>query len=135
MGVRTTRHRLTALVLSSKYPVEQLVAEWLAGIAVAVSVSSGLGALFVVSGQPALLVGLASGAVFAPSLALAAGTWSQSSWLFELTYLMLWYVGPLNGATPVDFLGTTAASIETGVPLAFLGVGIALFGAALLHRK
>ncbi|MFD1585803.1 ABC transporter permease [Halorientalis brevis] len=135
MGVRTTRHRLTALVLSSKYPVEQLVAEWIAGIAVAVSVSSGLGALFVVSGQPALLVGLASGAVFAPSLALAAGTWSQSSWLFELSYLMLWYVGPLNGATPVDFLGSTAASIETGVPLAFLGVGIALFGAALLHRK
>ena len=135
LGTRVVRHRMTDLVLSSNYPVRQLVAEWVGGVVVALAVSSGLVALFVGTGQTSALVGVAAGAVFAPSLAVAAGIWSRSSWLFELSYLMLWYVGPLNGGVPVDFLGTTGESLDAGVPLVFAGLGLALVGAAVVRRK
>ncbi len=135
LGTRAVKHRTTDLVLSSSYPVRQLLAEWVAGVVVAVGVSSGLVALFAGTGQVTALLGLASGALFAPSLAVAAGMWSRSSWLFEVSYLMLWYVGPLNGGEPVDFLGTTAGSLDAGVPFVFVGLSAALVGAAVVRRK
>ncbi|WP_256392992.1 hypothetical protein [Natronoarchaeum rubrum] len=135
LGVRVTNHRMTDLVLSSNHPIGQLLAEWVAGVVVAVGVSSGLLALFVATGQIGALVGIASAALFAPSLAVAAGVWSRSSWLFEMSYLLVWYVGPLNGAEPVDFVGTTAASVGTGVPFVFMGLSVVLVGTALAHRK
>ncbi|WP_205427877.1 ABC transporter permease [Halorussus sp. MSC15.2] len=135
MGVRTVKHRMTNLVLSSKYANRQLIAEWLAGVAVAASISGGLFVLFVGAGQLELLVGYAGGVLFAPSLAIATGIWSRSTWLFEIVYLMIWYVGPLNSAVPLDFIGSTTGSIEAGVPLAFVGVSLVLFGAAVLRRR
>ncbi|WP_423746752.1 hypothetical protein V5735_21705 (plasmid) [Haladaptatus sp. SPP-AMP-3] len=135
IGVRTVHHRLTALVLSSRYPIRQLVAEWVAGVVLAMALGSGAVVLFAVTGQTGILLGYASAVLFAPSLAVAAGIWSRSSTLFELSYLLLWYVGVLNGAPPIDFVGTTAESVDMGVPLVFIGLGIALFGTALVRRK
>ncbi|WP_132058256.1 hypothetical protein [Halorussus amylolyticus] len=135
MGVRTVRHRMTALVLSSRYARKQLVAEWLAGVVVAMGIGAGVLVTFVATGQTELLLGYAGGVFFAPSLAIATGIWSRSSWLFEVVYLMVWYVGPLNGAVPLDFVGSTAGSIERGVPLAFVGASLVLFGTALVRRR
>ena len=136
LGVRTVEHRLTDLVFSSTYPVRQLVAEWVAGVVVAFGVSAGVLALFVEVGLgTGALVGYAAGVLFAPSLAVAAGAWSRSSWPFEVTYLLLWYAGPVNGAAKVDFLGLTADSVRMGVPAAFVGLSLALFVAAVARRK
>lgn len=135
LGVRTTEHGVTDFVLSSRYPLAQLVAEWLSGVVVAAGISAGVVTLFVATGQTSAVLGIAGGVLFAPSLALAAGIWSRSSWLFEVSYLMIWYVGPLNGAVPVDFVGTTVDSIEAHVPVAFVGLGFGLFTAALVRRK
>ena len=41
-------------------------------------------------------VALCCGAAFIPTLALAAGVWSQSSKLFEAVYLVWWYLGPVH---------------------------------------
>ncbi|WP_135806041.1 ABC transporter permease [Halorussus marinus] len=134
LGVRVTKHRVADLVLSSNHPVKQLVAEWFAGVIVAAGVSSGLLTLFALSNQTGTLVGIASGVLFAPSLAVAMGMWSRSSWLFEMSYLLVWYIGPLNGATPMDFIGTTAGSVESGVPIVFTGLSVILLGAGLARR-
>ncbi|MDZ5811645.1 hypothetical protein U4E84_09855 [Halorubrum sp. AD140] len=135
IGTRTAEHRVTDLILSSRYPVMQLVSAWVAGCVVAVAVSSGLIIVFTTTGQFELLLGIASGVLFGPSLAAALGMWSRSTWLFEMTYLLLWYTGPLNRSVPVDFLGTTVQSLETGVPLAFIGMSVVLVALALVRRK
>ena len=134
LGVRVTKHRVADLVLSSNHPVAQLAAEWFAGVILAVGVSSGLVTLFVVSGQMGALLGIASGSLFAPALAIAMGIWSRSSWLFEMTYLLVWYIGPLNGATAVDFIGTMTASVEKGIPLIFIALSVVLVGFSLAQR-
>ncbi|WP_154658549.1 ABC transporter permease [Halopiger djelfimassiliensis] len=135
MGVRTSQNQVTDLVLSSKYPIGQIVAEWLAGVLIAMGLGSGMVVLFVGTGHLGAVLGYASGVLFAPSLAIAAGIWTRSSTLFELFYLLLWYAGPLNGAVPVDFAGSTSDSIEMGVPIVFIGLSIVLFGAAVGRRK
>ncbi|NHN60021.1 hypothetical protein G9466_13175 [Halorussus sp. JP-T4] len=134
LGVRVTKHRVADLVLSSNHPVKQLVAEWVAGVIMAVGVSSGLITLFVATGQMGALLGVASGVLFAPALAIAMGIWSRSSWLFEMIYLLVWYIGPLNGATAVDFIGTMSASVEKGIPLVFIVLSVVLVGLALARR-
>ncbi|CAP15596.1 MULTISPECIES: hypothetical protein [Halobacterium] len=135
MGVRTDKHGMTSLVLSSKYAHKQLIAEWVAGVVVAVSVSGGLPVLFIGAGHPELLLGYLGGISFAPSFAIAAGIWTRSGWLFEIVYLMIWYVGPLNSAVPADFMGTTAESVHARVPLMFAALSIVLLGAAILRRR
>jgi len=135
LGVRVTKHRVADLVLSSNHPVRQLIAEWVAGVTVAVGVSSGLIVLFVVTGQVGGLLGVATGVLFAPALAIAMGIWSRSSWLFEMTYLLVWYIGPLNGATVADFIGVTTASVQKDIPLIFIALSGVLVGFALIRRK
>lgn len=135
IGTRAAEHRITELILSSRYPVVQLVAAWVAGCVVAVGISSGLIILFTSAGHTDVLLGITSGIVFGPSLAAALGMWSRSTWLFEMTYLFLWYIGPLNGGVTVDFVGRTLRSVETGVPLTFIGVSVVLVLLALARRK
>ena len=75
------------------------------------------------------------GAAFIPSLALALGTWSASGKLFEVTYLLLWYLGPMNGTIPLDYLGATDQGIDQGIPLIYSGVSLLLLCIAILGRK
>jgi hypothetical protein len=135
VGVRAVRHRVTDLVYSSGYAVEQLLAEWLSGILVGIGLSGGVLVVLLTTGELGGLVGIASGVLFGPSLAVAIGMWSRSSELFEMTYLLLWYAGPLNGGEPVDFVGATAGSVEMGAPFAFIGISLVLVAAGLFRRK
>ncbi|SDR01392.1 ABC transporter permease [Natronobacterium texcoconense] len=134
MGSRAVRHRITPFIVSSKQPYGQLVAEWLAGAIVAT-------AFFGVSLWPLIVEAGASGAVvlvgavlFVPSLAQAMGYWTGTRRLFELTYLLLWYVGPLNEVPVLDFAGATSATAGTTTPLLFGGIGLAALVTAFVHR-
>lgn len=135
MGSRTVRHDVTDLVLASRHPVKQLLAEYIAGVTVGLGIASGTVVLLVGAGEPGLVLGLAGIAVFPPALAIAAGIWSRSARLFEIVYLIVWYAGPLNGGVPLDFAGSTTGSVETGVPLVYVGLGVVLLGAAVVRRK
>jgi len=69
--------------------------------------------------------------LFIPALAVALATWSGSSKLFEATYLMLWYFGPMNHIIPpLDFL-----SVSGGSMLFYFSAAIALLGAAAIGRQ
>lgn len=133
MGSRAYRYGVTDLLFSSRYPLRQVVAEWLAGVVIGGVVGVGTAILAVASGSSLLLTGAVAGAVFPPSLAIALGVWTHSSRLFEVLFLLLWYIGPINGFAQLNFLGTRPTT-PLVVPLGFVGGGVVLVGVALLRR-
>ena len=74
------------------------------------------------------------GALFIPTFALALGVWSGNSKLFEILYLVIWYIGPMNHVPALDYLGSTEAGLAQGMPLVFLAV-TALFAAAAVAGR
>lgn len=134
MGVRPARHQTTPLILSSRWPLRQLLAEWCVGALLVAVMAGGVVARLVVSGATGSLVGYAAAIGFIPSLALALGIWSERSRTFEALYLVVWYVGLVNRFPPLDFAGITRTSLENGTPLAFLAFGGVLLAMALFRR-
>ncbi|MBE9915611.1 hypothetical protein G8C92_16450 [Paenibacillus donghaensis] len=105
MGTRERRFRTEELHFSSPGPISmQLHATWAAGIILAVLMSSGLAVRLIAEQELTMLAVWISGAVFVPTLALACGVWSRSGKAFEIIYLSIWYMGPLNGLPVLNFM-------------------------------
>jgi hypothetical protein len=135
MGCRPVRDRLLPLVISSKAARTQPLAEWAAGVLVA-AVFFGtalLPALGTATAAESVVLG--GTVVFAPSTAQALGAWTGSSRPFEFGYLVLWYAGPLNAVTPVDFAGATGTTAGTATPVVFEAIGLAALAATMVRRK
>lgn len=81
-------------------------------------------------GETAGLLALHSGALFIPSLALASGVWSRTSKLFEILYMLIWYLGPLNKIMELDYIG----SHGNGRPEFFIPFSIMLIIFAFIGR-
>jgi hypothetical protein len=134
MGVREARFRTGQLVFSAAHSlVRQLPAAWMAGVAVSLAAGSGTALRMLFAGDAHGLLRFAVGALFVPTFALAFGIWSQSSKLFEVVYMLLWYAGPASGVHELDFMGVTnSGSLRTaGV---FLIVTIILAACAVAGR-
>jgi hypothetical protein len=136
LGNRAVRHRTEQIILSAPCPLRnQLPAAWLAGLIVALATASGAILRLLVAGQWTALLALSVGAAFIPALALALGVWSRSSKLFEVVYLVLWYVGPMNGTRELDYLGATDAAAANSMPLVYVLLTLLLLGFALLGSR
>jgi hypothetical protein len=136
LGNRAARHRIEPIILSAAYPLRnQVPAAWLAGLIVAFATASGAVLCLLLAGQWSALLALIVGAAFIPALALALGVWSRSSKLFEVVYLVLWYVGPMNGNLALDYLGATDAALASGMPLVYVLLTLLLLGSALLGSR
>ncbi|MEP7357839.1 MAG: hypothetical protein ABI847_11400, partial [Anaerolineales bacterium] len=111
----------------------QLPAAWLAGFLVTALAGSGALVPLLLAGDSASALAWLGGAVFIPSLALAMGVWSGSGKLFEVVYLLWWYLGPLHprDIPALDFTGAAGAQYW---PI-YLGLAVALFAAAALGRR
>jgi hypothetical protein len=70
---------------------------------------------YLIEGDGAGIITWVLAALFIPSLALALGTWSGSAKLFQITYLSLWYAGPIQGVRRLDFMGINADAVDTTV--------------------
>jgi hypothetical protein len=135
LGNRERRHNTEGMVFSVARPVgRQILAQWLAGLCVAVVTGAGFGAQRAFTGGWGDLAAWAAGALFIPSLALALGTWTNNSRAFELVYAFLWYVGPMNRVAGLDFMGVTPQAVAGGVWAYYLMAAGALLGLALLGR-
>ena len=131
IGSREVHNNVQQLVFSSTAPLwRQLPAQWLAGFLLTVLVSLGALLRFAFDGDGSGLLALFSGAIFIPSLALAAGVWSGTSKLFEVVYMVVWYLGPLNRVEALDFSG----AYSNGQPGFFIPFSIALLVLAVLGR-
>lgn len=135
IGSQTARHGIRPQILTSEYPVGQLVAEWVAGCVITTVIGAGAFAIAVATEGPVALIGVTGLVIFPPSLALVAGLWTGSPRLFEALYLGLWYIGPLNGGFVADFAGVTARGTALGVPIAFAAVGAGLVVVAAQTRR
>ncbi len=135
MGVRETRHFTGPIIFSAPHILtRQLPAIWLAGALVALLMASGVGARLLLAGDFAQLLALLVGALFIPALALTLGTWSGSSRLFEIVYLVWWYL-LVNGISALDFMGITDNALSHGLPLTYLGLTFVCMFAVVLRRR
>lgn len=128
LGTREHVYETEQLIYPTLHPVaRQFVAQWLAGIVLAMVAAGGALAHFAATGNLAGLAGIVTGAIFVPTLALACGALSGTTRLFEIVYLVLWYVGPMN-RTIFDFTQGAYAP-------AFAGTSFVLLALALGARK
>jgi len=131
LGNRESRDNVQQLAFSSAAPLwRQLPAQWLAGFIVTIAMASGALLNFVIHADSAGMLALFAGAVFIPSLALALGIWSGTSKVFEVVYVTMWYVGPLNRVPEVDFIGASG----TSSPINFILLSAALVAVAMIGR-
>ena len=123
MGVREVQNRTDQLVFSAAHPLRrQLPVTWLSGLIVTALIGSGVLLRLLIDGNADGAVMWAVGALFIPSLALALGTWSGSAKAFQIGYMTLWYIGPMQEVRTLDFMGLEPeAAVNEGVPLIFLG--------------
>ncbi|MDH5791794.1 MAG: hypothetical protein OEZ44_06370 [Candidatus Bathyarchaeota archaeon] len=136
LGTREARHRTDQLIFSSANSLtRQLPALWLSGVLLAIVTGSGVALNLALHGDWLGVLAWVVGALFIPSLALCLGVWTGSSKLFELTYTLLWYIGPLNRVELLDFMGALPGSVEAGIWKFYLAITIILFGLAFIGRK
>jgi hypothetical protein len=136
MGTRETRLRTDQLVFSTAHPLRrQLPACWLAGVIIAILAGGGTGIRLLVAGDQLGLLAWIVGALFIPTMALALGVWSGSGKLFEVLYLLLWYLGPANHMGEIDFMGVTGLLLPPRTPLLFCAITAALALFAIVGRK
>ncbi|MBL8062325.1 MAG: hypothetical protein JNK32_04855 [Anaerolineales bacterium] len=108
LGNREKYNQTHQMVFSSAAPLmRQLPAQWTAGFLVTALTGSGVFLNLLFAGDTTGLIAWTSAAIFIPSFALALGVWSNSHKLFEVLYMCLWYIGPLNRTPAVDFLGAS----------------------------
>jgi hypothetical protein len=130
MGCREAREGTSEVAFSCPHPLRMFAAQWLAGVIVAVLASCGVLFRLISSDDTALLGTWGAAVVFIPSLALMFGVMSGTSKLFEVTYVLLCYVGPLNGVAALDFIGMGSSPS----PLKWLGLSAISVAIALSWR-
>ena len=136
MGTREARWETAPLVFSSAHSItRQLPAAWFAGVAVALLTGSGAGIRLLIAGDKLGMLAWLVGALFIPSLALALGVWSGTSKLFEIIYLLLWYVGPLHAVRQLDFMGVSPGAIAAGTAKYYFVAALILVVTAFAGRK
>ncbi|MBN8581596.1 MAG: ABC transporter permease subunit [Anaerolineae bacterium] len=132
IGNREARDNVQQLAFSSASPLwRQLPAQWLAGFIVTLIMGSGAALNFMINSNSVGLFALLSGALFIPSLAIALGVWSGTSKPFEIVYLTLWYLGPMNNVPNLDFIGARS----NGHPQIFIPLALALIVFAFFGRS
>jgi len=132
LGNREIQNNVHQMVFSSAAPLwRQLPATWLAGFLVTILTGSGAALNLLGAGDGVGLLAWISAAIFIPSFALASGVLSNSHKLFEVVYVALWYLGPMNRVLPVDYLGANSSgNIGFFIPLSIALIVIAFIGRA-----
>ncbi len=126
MGSQEARHRTEALVFVCPHPLRrQLPAAYAAGVLVTVAAGSGAALRFLAARAWPEMLAFSVASLFIPALALACGVLSRGPRLFEVTYLLVWYLGPVNAMPLLDFLSPTTAASR-----GFLLATVALWGLA-----
>ncbi len=130
MGNREKKKNTLQMVFSSARPVlRQLPAAWLAGVLATALFGIAGAVVFLSNGDLPGLAGWVGAVIFIPSLALALGVFSSGSRVFEVVYLIWWYIGPLQKTAGMDFM--------TGTPQVYLlaAAGLLLLSAYWRGRQ
>jgi hypothetical protein len=130
MGAREQAPYARPLIFSAPHSfLRQLPAEWMAGFLIALGGSAGVGLNLLIHRRTAHLMVWLSGAMFIASLAIACGTWSRSTRLFQGLYTGWWYLA-MNNAPSMDFTGITGQRHAWGYAV----TAALLFASAMAQR-
>ncbi|MCU4802548.1 hypothetical protein OB920_19470 [Halobacteria archaeon HArc-gm2] len=131
-GVREYRHGTHELVFTSLHPLAQLLATWAASV-VCVGVLVGPAAVrFGLAGDLGVALAMAAGVLMVPSLAAAAGVTTRTGRVFEVGYLLVWYVAIVNQTPALDYGGVTGAPSASAA--LFAAVAVASMAVAVVGR-
>jgi len=108
MGTRDNYFSTHDLVRSSCSPILKWFTDWAAGVIVTLLFSASVMVHFALEAQWHSLYSWGIGVLFVPTLALTLGSLSGSKKLFEVIYMLWWYLGPINNIPFLDFLGISA---------------------------
>jgi hypothetical protein len=104
MGNRERVKNTYQMVFSSARPVlRQLPAAWLAGVLATALLCIAAAVFSLANGELSGLTGWVGAVIFIPTLALALGVFSSGSRVFEVVYLLWWFIGPLQKTPGMDF--------------------------------
>jgi hypothetical protein len=137
MGARETRFGTRALLFSSaRILPRQILACWIAGFALAVLSGSVVALrIFATQGAVGLLPWIA-GAALLPSMALALGVWSGTSKPFEGILTAMWYIGPMNRVSGIDYTGSSNGAATTHYAVMYILIAaVLLITAAVLRAR
>jgi hypothetical protein len=136
MGNHERRNQTDQIIFSAPHPLRrQLSATWMAGFLIAFITTGCIAFRLNASGRSDATIAWLVGAIFIPSLALMLGVWSSGSRLFEFTYILWWYLGPVEGVPVFDFLGVTQEVVLTGVPIYYLFASVLFIVVAIFGRR
>jgi hypothetical protein len=135
LGQREQQQGVDSLIFSCASPLkQQFPAVVVAGVLLALLVVGGAVVRFALLGEWFSLLMLLTGALFMVSLALACGALTRTSRTFEVMFVLIWYVGPMQHS-PLDFVGVEPlVSQAANAPLMFMGLSSALLLAAVQGR-
>lgn len=119
---------------SPRVILRQLAALIFAGSAVAAISGSGTLIRELIAGDTMALIGWCCAVIAIPTAATAIGTISGGRKIFEITYTLLWYAGPLNSVSVLDFMGAVPRTSLPWCALVTLVMSIALLTIAVMVR-
>ncbi len=134
LGGREQRHGTVELTMSAPRPVlRPVLASWMAGVALAILVAVAVLVRVLIAGAWGHLAGIVAGACFIPAFAIALGAWTGSGKLFEVLYMLLWYLA-INRVAVLDYTGGSAEAVARGLPLLWAGLAASFLALALGGR-
>jgi len=138
LGSRERRWNVTEIVMSAPRPIARpLFAQWAAGSTLGMAICAGVIIRLLATGHPLGALACIAVACAIAAVALACGATAGSSRLFECVYLIVWYIGPINHAPPLDFVGAllTAPTLLLAIASTLIVVPLALALASRAARR
>ena len=127
LGMREKYHDTYRLIYSSTHSVfRQVFAAWFSAVVLGLIAIAGVSLRAISEGYTAHVPVYLVAVLFVPSLALALGTLSGTSRLFEVVYLMWWFMGA-NGPQVFDFMQAQREVPSAVQAVVYLGLAMMLF--------
>lgn len=107
MPVNEIKNNTYQIVYSTiNYKPWSLLAKYIAGVIIALLMVIGILVNLILSCTWQYIYFIIIGAFFIPALSLFVGLWCNSEKLFEIIYIVIWYIGPINKVYGIDFTGS-----------------------------
>jgi hypothetical protein len=137
LGTQHLEHGVDTLLGTYPGSLARTGAQWLAGVAVTAGTAVGPLVSMVLHGDAVRAAHWAAGALFVPSLALLLGTVTRTPRVFQVLYLIAWYLA-INDIAAFDHMGIVldAAGRPAGASaVAVGGAALGMTAAALAVRR
>jgi len=125
IGVKEYEFNTSPLIFSTRRPLlNQFFIPLLARWTILILFNLGAVCILLLTGNIDRLVVFLSGSIFLVGLASFCGLFFKTDKLFEIIYLFIWLLGPLNAVPQLDFIGVTQLSVAYNSWIIFLLIGI-----------